>query len=462
MGMGIDGLTSGLKTSEIINALMNAEAIPQSLMKKTVANDTYLLTALQALNTKFASLFKQASELSKPDGLAMYQANSSSPAITVTAAAGARPIALDLNVTQLAQAHAVVTAPQAAWPTSPAVLTFVKTDGTTTTKVEVNADSDSLDAIAYAVNKSDAGVSAVKVASGTDASGATLYRLQFTAKETGAAGAFKVYQGSAADVDAGALPLTAVPGAAVLRTGQDAKVTLWAGTPAEQTITSKSNTFTAISPGIDITVNQVTTAPAVVTVLRDDKAVTAAAKDLTSNVNIILGSIFTQSAVSAAGAAAGNVTSGLFTSNSTTAAAKDKLFTAVVSPVNGKSLSTIGINSTKNGDLVFDEAVFAAAYAKDPALVESTLQTVTARVADAAKAISDPYSGTLSQSIKGKETVINDLNAQILKWDDRLAQRRGALQSIYTNLEVQLGKMQSQQNWLTSQIGSLDSGSSKK
>ncbi|ALE93447.1 hypothetical protein AOC05_15830 [Arthrobacter alpinus] len=460
MGMGIDGLTSGLDTTAIINALMGAEAIPQTLMKKTVANDTYLLTALQALNTKFASLFTQAAALAKPDGLAMYQASSSSPAITVTAAAGARPIALDVNVTQLAQAHAVVTAPQTAWPTSPAVLTFVKTDGT---KVEVNADSDSLDAIAFAVNKSDAGVSAVKVASGTDASGAALYRLQFTATETGAAGAFKVYQGSAAEVDAGTAPsLTAAPGAAVLRTGQDAQVTLWAGTAAEQTISSKSNTFTAISPGIDITVNQLTTTPAVVSVIRDTAQVTAAAKDLTANVNIILGSIFTQSTVSGGGAAGSAVTSGLFTSNSTTAAAKDRLFTAVVSPVNGKSLSTIGINSTKNGDLVFDEKVFAAAYAKEPALVESTLAAISQRVADAAKAVSDPRDGTLSQSVKGKQTVINDLNAQILKWDDRLAQRRGALQSIYTNLEVQLGKMQSQQNWLTSQIGSLDAGSSKK
>jgi len=459
MGMGIDGLTSGLKTTEIINALMAAEAIPQTLMKKNVANDTYLVAALQALNAKFASLFTQATALSKPDGLAMYQASSSSPAITVTAAAGARPIALDVNVTQLAQAHSVVTVPQTAWPTSPAVLTIVKSDGT---KVEVNADSDSLDAIAFAVSKSDAGVSAVKVASGTDAAGATLYRLQFTATETGADGAFKVYQGSAADVDPAGPSLSEAPGAAVLRTGQDAKVTLWAGTAAEQVISSKTNNFTAISPGIDITVNQVTSAPAIVTVVRDATAVTATAKDLTSNVNIILGSIFTQSAVSGAGAAAGNITAGLFTSNSTTAAAKDRLFTAVVSPVNGKSLSTIGINSTMNGDLVFDEKVFAAAYAKDPALVESTLQAVTQRVADAAKSVSDPREGTLSQSIKGKETVINDLNAQILKWDDRLAQRRGALQSVYTNLEVQLGKLQSQQNWLTSQIGSLDSGSSKK
>src|SRR6185312_120557 len=293
MGMGIDGLTSGLNTTDIINALIGAEAIPQTLMKKTVASDSYLLTALQALNQKFASLFTQSSALAKPDGLAMYQAASSSAAVTVTASAGARPVALDLNVTQLAQAHSVVTAPQAAWPADPAVLTFVKNDGGTPTKFEVTASSGSLDDIAYAVNKSDAGVSAVKVASGTDASGATLYRLQFTAMETGAAGAFEIYQGTSAEVDAGTAPSVAgAPGAAVLRTGQDAQVTLWAGTAAEQTIASKSNTFLGIAPGVDITVSQLTTAPATVTVVRDAVQVSEAAKELAANVNIILGSIF--------------------------------------------------------------------------------------------------------------------------------------------------------------------------
>ncbi|MCQ9162495.1 flagellar filament capping protein FliD [Arthrobacter sp. STN4] len=459
MGMGIDGLSSGLDTTSIINALMNAEAIPQTQLKSKVSGDTYLLNALQALNSKFAALTTQAAELAKPDGLAKYQVASTSPAITATLAAGAKPVSLDLTVTQLAQAQSIVTAPLQQWPTSPPVLTFVKADGTTT---EVTAVSGSLDDVAYAVNKSAAGVSAVKVASGTAADGTVQYRLQLTATDTGAANAFTAYDGSAADVAAGtAASLTSAPGAAVLRTGQDAQVTMWAGTPAEQTLTSASNTFTAIAPGLDVTVHQLSASPVTLNVTRDAGQVTDAAKDLVSNVNIILGSILTQSAVSGGGAA-GAVTSGLFTSNSTTAAAKDGLFTAVVAPVNGRSPATIGINSTKNGDFTFDADAFAAAYAKDPAAVEGTLQVIAQRVADAAKAVSDPYDGTLSQSVKGQQTVIDDLNGQILKWDDRLAQRRGSLQAIYANLEVQLNKMQSQQNWLSSQISSLDPSSSPK
>ena len=54
--MGIDGMISGLNTTDLINQLMQAEAIPQTLLKTKQTNTTTLVTALQALNTKVSSL----------------------------------------------------------------------------------------------------------------------------------------------------------------------------------------------------------------------------------------------------------------------------------------------------------------------------------------------------------------------------------------------------------------------
>ncbi|MGO4384471.1 flagellar filament capping protein FliD [Specibacter sp. RAF43] len=462
MGMGIDGMVSGLDTTAIINALIAAEAGPQTLMKSKVTTDTALVTAFRSLNTKFAALATQAGGLAKIGGLDMYLATSSSDVVTATASSSARTTRLDLTVNQLAQSHSVVSAAMTAWPATPPVLTFVKPDGT---KTEVTAASTSLDDMVAAINSSSAGVSAVKMASGVDGSGTTQYRLQLTATGTGAANVFTAYQGGAAEVGAGTAPeLMAAPGAAVLRTGQDARVTLWAGTAAETAITSAGNTFTAIAPGVDVTVNKTSTDPVTVSVMRDAGKVGAAAKDLASSVNIILGSIYTQSTVSAGTSSAGaaTMTAGLFTSESTTAAAKTRLFNAVADPIDGQSPATIGINTTKIGDLSFDADAFAAAYAKDPTAVEHVLATIAGRVAAAATAVSDPYTGTLTQRITGQQNVVDDLNAQILDWDGRLAARRASLQGIYTSLEVQLSKMQSQQSWLTAQLGSLDTGSSQK
>ncbi|WP_113716433.1 flagellar filament capping protein FliD [Arthrobacter dokdonensis] len=459
MGMGIDGLVSGLDTTSIINALIAAEAGPQTLMKTKVTTDTALQTAMQALNTKFAALTTQAAGIAATGGLDFYQASSSSSAVTVSVSSSARNTALDLTVDKLAASHSVVSAPLTEAPGT--TMSFVRPDGTST---EVTAAGTSLDDMAYAINKSDAGISAVKVAAGTDANGAAVYRLQLTSTDTGAAHQFTAVFGSKAEYDAGTAPaLLAAPGAATLRTGQDAQVTLWAGTAAATSITSASNSFAELAPGVNVTVNQVTTDPATVTVTRDAAKVTSTAKDLVSNVNIVIGSIFTQAAVTTTGTgAAAAVTGGLFTADSTTGAAKNALFNAVTAPIDGNSPATIGINSTKNGDFSFDADAFAAAYAKDPAGVEKTLQTIADRVATAAKSVSDPIDGTLSQRINGQQTVIDDLNSQIVDWDSRLATRRASLQAVYTNLEVQLGKMQSQQSWLTSQISSFDAGSSQK
>ncbi len=51
------------------------------------------------------------------------------------------------------------------------------------------------------------------------------------------------------------------PGAAVIAAGTDAQLRLWAGTAAEQVITSSGNTFTDLFEGVDVTVSTVSTSP---------------------------------------------------------------------------------------------------------------------------------------------------------------------------------------------------------
>ncbi len=49
--MSIDGLASGLNTTQLIAQLMQVEAIPQTQLKATVASTNKVITALQGLNT---------------------------------------------------------------------------------------------------------------------------------------------------------------------------------------------------------------------------------------------------------------------------------------------------------------------------------------------------------------------------------------------------------------------------
>lgn len=450
MGLALPGLATGMDTTGIINSLMRIEAIPQTLLKNKVSASQSMVSSLQALNTKIASLADLAKATAKPGALDLFVATSTSEGVTAKAGPGATAGSVDFTVDRMAQTHAGVTAAMTAWPNDPAVLTFVAADGTRT---EVTAATTSLDDVVSAVNASAAGVTAMKVATGNGE-----FRLQLTSETSGAAGSFIAYRGSSADLDAGtAVNLFAETGAAVIKAGQDAQVTLWAGTGAAQAITSSSNTFTGLLPGVDVTLTSVPTAPVTITVAGDSEQVTKKAEELVNALNGIFAYIKTNSAVTPAAGSAGTK-AGNFTGDSTVRDANQRLLSAASQPVGGKSPSEIGITITKEGNFTFDAAKFAAALAADPALVESTLQTIAGRVETAATTSSDKYTGLITASIKGRQSVVKNLQDQILKWDDRLAAREETLKRVYSGLEVQISRMNSQSAWLSSQLATLPQG----
>ena len=155
-------------------------------------------------------------------------------------------------------------------------------------------------------------------------------------------------------------------------------------------------------------------------------------------------------------------TGGLFTGDSGIRDIKQSMMAAATSPVDGRSPSEIGIVITKDGTVEFNAEKFAAALAADPVKTQAALQSIAARVETAGKTASDKYDGTITQRVKGQESEVRSLTTQIEDWDRRLASRQSTLQSVWSNLEVKLGQLQSQQEWLTSQIDSLNYSSGSK
>lgn len=460
MGMAVDGLISGLKTTDLIDSLMQAEAIPQTLLKNKVTDSSNFISAMQALNSKVAALADSAAKLAKPAGTDLHTVASSSTAVTATAGPGAVDGTIDFTVDRLAQSQVTVTGPLTQWPDQPPTLTFVAADGT---MKQVTAASSSLADVATAINNAGAGVSATRVAAGLDpVTGDQLYRLQLSSTKTGAAAAFTVYRGTSADVTAGtAANVLSDPGSAQVRQAQDAQLTLWAGTGAAQAVTSDSNTFTEVLAGVSLSVTAASTSPVTLTVSRDDKSISAAAGSLATTVNDILSFISQRQAVATTTNSTGGtvVAGGVFTGESSIRDVNQKLVDAVISPIDGVSPSTYGISITRDGEVTFDQDIFAKAMAADPETVKAAVATVAQRVADAAKGASDSYTGSISLKIKGEQSTVKSLNDQITDWDGRLSDRRSTLEKVYANLEVQLQQLQSQSSWLTGQLSSLPSAS---
>ncbi|TQL46605.1 flagellar hook-associated protein 2 [Homoserinimonas aerilata] len=453
MGITLPGLASGLNSADLIASFMQLEAIPQTLLKNKATVTSSTVTVLQALNTRIASLAELAKTAAKPAALDLHKATSSTDAVTASVGTGASAGSLEFTVDALAQSQSAVTAALTEWP-STGPITIVGADGTQT---ELSPASASLDDVVRAINASDAGVKAVKVASGADGNGDPLFRLQLTSATTGADAAFSIYQGSAAEVDGGtATDLLAAPGAAMVKQAQDAKITLWGGTGAEQSVTSTSNTFTALLPGVDVNVTKTSTDPVTIEVARDSEAATKVAKDLVASLTDIFIFIDSRSKVTTAGSGSDSTAKGgIFTGDSTVRGAKQALLSAITMPINGHSPSEIGISITKTGTIEFDAEKFAAALASDPAKVETAMAGLADRVATTATAQSDKYDGLLTSKINGQEKLVSTYNDQIEAWDLRLEKRQSTLERTYAALEVRMGAFNSQSAWLTSQIASL-------
>ncbi|MDN4642536.1 flagellar filament capping protein FliD [Arthrobacter sp. PsM3] len=450
MGLSIDGLSSGLDTTSLINSLMTIEAAPQNLIKSKAAAVQTRISALQGLNSAVADLATKAAKLAEPKGLELYSASSSSPKSSVTVGAGASAGSIDFTVSALAKKQSSVSGALTEWPDDPPVLTVAIAG----VAKEITAKTTSLDDVLAAINGAGAGISATKV---PIAAGG--YRLQFTASDPGAKNTFSVYRGNAAavaDLTAVPLPLTEI------RKAQDASVVLWAGTGAEETATSSTNTFSNLLQGASITVTEVGAAPVTVTVARDNAQISKAASDLVGSVNGVLAQISTKSTVVSSTDATGKpVTSGgVFTGDSTIRQVNAAVLSAASQPVDGKSPAEFGITLTKTGTMEFDATKFGDALAKDPAGTMAAVATIAGRVADAAKQASDPTTGLLSTKIKGQQNDAKDFATQIENWDDRLVTRRATLQQTYTALEVALSGMKAQSSWLTSQLAGLSGSNS--
>ena len=449
VSMGIDGMISGLNTTDLINQLMTAEAAPQALLKTSQATTTSFVTALQSFNTKVASLATSAATAALPASWGAYAATSSDTSVTATTTTSAAPSELSFTVDAVASNQVSLTDafsdPSTLFPGAPPSITVRKPDGTMTT---ISPASGDLTEIARAINAAtDSGLKAVAVKVGTS------YRLQLSGASTGVANGFSIYSGTAADVTAGtatAVNLTST------RTAADAKVTLWPGSAAAASVTSSTNSFANTLGGVTFTVSAVETTPVTLTIARDDNALAKLGSDL------VFSDIASRTATTTTKDTNGNdvITGGLFSGDSAIRNLSQQLQSAASYPIDGISPSAVGISIAKDGTFSFDDAKFKAALAADPAMVQKVMTGVAARVATVAQLASDPLEGSLTLKIAGQQDEIKEMGTQIDAWDLRLALRKSGLQATYTALEVSLSALKAQSSWLTGQISSLSSSSS--
>lgn len=449
-GLGLSGLSSGLDTSGIITKLMAIETAPKTALQSKLASATTYRTALQSVNTAVAGVASSAKDAAKPAGLASFTATSTSSAVAVKASSSAIAGRLSFAVDAVASSQVSVTDPlQDSDSVVIPAITFRTGTGAAQKDTTVPLTSNRLDDVVAAINGSAAGVTATKVPAGI-ANGVQQYRLQLASKDTGAAGTFSAAVGSS--YDAGTpMPLTTIT------PPQDAQITLYGGTAAQQVVTSSSNTFSSLMTGVDVTVSATTTTAATITVAADASAATTAAQSLVTGLSTLFAGIASASAVTTIAGTNGSTstTGSVFTGDSAVRLLKDALLSAATDPVGGRSPSEIGITLTKEGSVTFDQAKFSAAMQSDAAGTTAMFQSIAGRLADKATGASDPYTGTLTKRIASQQSTESSLTKDIDDWTTRLAVIQAQYTTQFNALETALNSLSSQANYLTGQIAGL-------
>ena len=477
----IDGLISGMKTTDMISQLMQVEALPQAALKNKAAVQGKAVAAFQSINTRMSSLLAAAKALGSADTWGTMRATASSDAVVATAKPGASAGSMTFTVDKLAAAHTVTfdgwvgsltdATTSAVMPAG--TLSVRKADGGTTTVTPTDA---SLQSVVNAINAT--GGAAYKAAAVQVAPGR--YTLQLTSVATGAAGVFasapaEINQLGAADVTT---------------QGSDARITVGSTVDAYP-VTSASNTFAEVLPGVTLTVTRKQTdTPVTVSLVADSEAVATKVQALVDNANVALSEIAAQTRTKN-----GDVAAGSLVGDSTARTLGQDIISAVSSGAGDAlgSLSAVGIALDRTGTVTFNRQKFLDSLAADPAKTRAYFDSYTDVAHERASATSfdpgwdkanglarrleaitriasegvvlptDPVDkakeGVLTGLINRRNAAITGLNEQVASWDVRLDLRKTALERQWSALEVSLSKLQSQSSWLSGQLAGLPSSS---
>lgn len=470
MGSQVDGLVSGLNTTDLINQLMTAEAMPQTKLKATLVTAQSAAATYRAINTKVDALRTAADALMLPGAWQSVKTTSTSASVTAVAGTGATAGTLTFKVDAVAAVHTEISA--VGWGATTEAYAGKGSPATTVPLIVYNRDGSERGRITpvgtgllaevtladtvKAINDSGFGLSALAVQTAPGQ-----FKLQVTSTTSGAAGEFSL---AAPGHPAGGVFATVTAGA-------DAKLHVGTGVGAFD-VTSPTNQFQNVMPGVTLNVSQ-PEATTTVTVSDDPNALADKVKGLVDAANAALTDLRKYGASSATSGG-----SGIFAGDTTLSRMTSDLTLAVTSAVGTLgSAVTAGLQSDRNGTIVFDKAKFLASYATDPVKVKALVMGrdaavgpdglvgtaddvtavvgVTGRLSLVATAATDKYKGSLTLLAQGRDAAAVNIKDSIETWDIRLAARKTALQRQFTTLETVLSRNASQSAWLAGQINSL-------
>jgi flagellar hook-associated protein 2 len=358
------GIGSGLDIKTMVDDLAAAAKAPKEaqLARREQANAAKIST-LAEVSGAIDSFAAALSSLISGGTLSSQPSVSDPNVLTASTTPGARlgNLSATIEVTQLAKAQTLASAPllNRADPIGQGVLTI--TVGATAVPVTIDAANDSLDGLAKAINDARAGVTSSIV---TDSAGARLV----VKGGTGAAAAFtlSVPGGTASGLERFAYAPPATGGMDLAQAAQDAIVRL-----DNVEVTRGSNSFNDLIAGVQIDLRNAAPGSIVsIGVTRPTAAITQAVQDFVAAYNELNAMIAEAAAPGAAGTS-GPLRGDLGVRDMQRQLAQLPTMVLASGGTGPATLAEIGVRTNRNGTLGIDSARLQSALAADPVGVEA-------------------------------------------------------------------------------------------
>ncbi|MCP5029115.1 MAG: flagellar filament capping protein FliD, partial [Actinomycetia bacterium] len=277
------------------------------------------------------------------------------------------------------------------------------------------------------------------------------FRLQLTATESG----------DDSDLGIDLAMFTGLPsGFTTLVEGEDAVIEIQGLTPYQ--VSSSTNVFTDLLPGATIELLEDPGEVVQLDLAVDGDGIADRVNDMVVAANKLLERVDQLTSYDSETNQAS-----LLSGSSVVRRAVQALTSALTAPVSASAVGSpglAGVEIDSEGKFSFDRTAFLEALAADPESVERLFTDpddgvdpgLAARIATAVDDATASGTGFLRTAADAANEQADDYGRQIDAMEHRMVQREEALRRTYANLEVALGELQQQSQWLGSQLSALN------
>jgi flagellar hook-associated protein 2 len=442
----IDGIVSGLDTTALIDAIVEAVAGPKYLMEDNLAEAEELQDKVAGITNRLEDMVDAMEAMDEETEFPAFASSLSEEGyVDVTVDSAALPGVYTVEVTALASADTEVSdgfddrADEGVWGSGDVVIDY----GSEQYTITLDGTED-LDAIAEMITDEADGLTAYVMDTG-EATGN--YRLVIAGKDTGV--------DNTVDVDVSALAGGTTPTFTESVAAADAEASM-----NGITVYSSDGVFDDVVQGMAFTALQLTTTPTTITVTRDDTALTEKVQGFVDSYNEVIDYYNANNAYDA-----DEGIHGPFVGDSTVR----NLINTLGDMVTGQyavpdgafeSLAQIGFSTNSNGTLDFDTSEFTdqlddhyddvvALFTYDNGDVDADDVGPFAALRDRVADVYINTDGLLDDKQDSIEDNIGDLEDRIAGFEEYLDSYSDRLRDQFTAMEVVLAEIQATQGYLT-------------